>query len=130
MHRWRKQESDSHGFQAFGDASRRQSDIDSQRLNYISRSTLRSIATIAMLCDPDTRPGHGERGGSRDVESSAGIAAGAAGIDQRVAFCPADVEREVMHLQRRRCLANRFSEANDLLHCFAFHVKSDKERSD
>ena len=83
-----------------------------------------------MLSHSHPGTGYSQRGRSRDVEGSAGIAPGPAGIDQGVAFGAAHIESEIPNLQRRGGLANRFCEADDLFDRLALHVESHQKRCD
>src|SRR5436190_11020878 len=82
-----------------------------------------------MLGNTHTRASYGQSGGSGDVESSTCIATSTTSIDQSVTFSSADIQGEVMNLQRSCSLSDRLGEANDLFDRLPLHVQSDEQRS-
>ena len=93
MHGRGEKKCDADFFQASGQARRRQVDVDAERFHHVGRTAFGSHAAIAVLGDAHARARDDERGRGGDVEGAAGIAAGAAGVDQRVALGAADVKR-------------------------------------
>ena len=78
------QKADADFAQALGGAFRRKLDVDAEGFDHVGRAALRADAAIAMLGDADACSSGHERGRSGDVEGATGVAAGAAGVDQRI----------------------------------------------
>ena len=92
-------------------------------------AAFRGHAAIAMLGDTHTRPSDHEGGCRRNIECAAGIAAGAAGIDQSVAPGTARVEHGVgMKFKRNSSGADGFGESNDFFDRLALHVQRHQQR--
>ncbi len=78
----RKQESDAHLVNAVGDLHRGEVYSYSQRLHQVGTATAAGHRAIAVFSNPQPRPGNHEGHRSGNVEGSAAIPTGAAGIHQ------------------------------------------------
>src|SRR5579884_4120002 len=110
VHRRSKEKRDANFAQAGDELSRCKVDANAERFHHIGRSAFGADAAIAVLGDAHACARGYQGGCSRDIEGAAGIAAGAAGIEQvifslthswaggwiakGVAFGVADVESE------------------------------------
>ena len=105
-----------------------QTDLHAQGLHDVRRTTPGAEAAVAVLGHPHAGAGNDEcrRGG--DVEGAAGVAAGAAGVNQRVPSRSADVQRGVLVKgQRLGRGTHGLGEADDLFHRLTLHVESDQQ---
>ena len=129
MHGGSKKKRDSYLFQAGRDLRRRQVDVHAQRFHHVGGAALRGDAAIAMLGDAHAGSGDDEGGRRRNVECAAGIAAGAAGIDECVASGAAGVENGVaVEFERNGGGANGFGKSDDFFDRLALHVQRHQQR--
>src|SRR5712692_4577663 len=95
MQRRREEERNSYLFETCGKSRGWRVDIHAERFHYIRRAAFGGHAAIAVLGHADARSGHDQRTCSGDIERTAGVAASAAGVDQRVTLGVADVHYRV-----------------------------------
>jgi hypothetical protein len=80
-----------------------------------------------MLGDAYARSRDDEGGGRRNVESTAGIAAGAAGVDKRVAPGAACVENRIgLEFEGNSGGANGLGKSHDFFDRFSLHMQRDQ----
>ena len=107
----------------------RQVDVHAQRFHDVGGAALRGHAAIAVLGDAHAGSGDDEGRCGRNIERAAGIAAGAAGIDERVAPGAAGVEHGVgVEFERNGGGADGFGKSDDFFDRLALHVQRHQQR--
>ena len=80
-----------------------------------------------MLGHAHAGSGDDEGGGGGNIEGAAGVAAGTAGVDQRIPSRAADGQRGILVKRQRLCRgAHRLGEAHDLFDGLALHVQGNQ----
>ena len=129
MHGGGKKKGDSYLFQAGRNLRRWQVDVHTQLFHHVGGTALRSDAAIAVLGDAHAGSGGDKGGRSRNVERAAGVAAGAAGIDERVSFGIAGIENGIaVELEWNGRGADGFGKSDDFFDRFALHVQRHQQR--
>ena len=129
MHGRSEEKRNSHLFEAGGDLRRRQADVHAQGLHHIGGAALRGDAAIAMFGDAHAGAGDDEGCRRRDVEGSAGITAGATGVNESIPASAASVENRVgVKFKRNGGSANGFGESDNFFDRLTFHVQRHQKR--
>ncbi len=122
MHSRREQEPDANlpdrGSRALG----RERHANPQRFQQIRAAAAARNGAVSVFGNAHPCAGHHERRDGGDIKGSRGIAARAAGIEQRLAILPIQVSAH-----RRGDAAHGSSEADQLLRRFPFHAQSHQE---
>ncbi len=139
----RIKKADSNFAQTLRRPLRRELDVDAQSLHHIRRAALRTDAAVPVLGHANARSRCHQRSRRGYVESPAGIAAGAAGVDKRrsiegfieqsITSSPAHrkgIGRRPLDRQRRRRRPDRLGESHNLLDGFALHAQRDQQGRD
>ena len=97
----------------------RQIHANAERFENIRGAAVGADRAIAVFCDAHACACHYESRSGRNIECAARVAAGAAGVDQRLAG------REFAAVRKnwRGMLAHYFGEADQLIDCLAFHAQ-------
>ena len=98
---------------------RREIHANAEGFEHFSGSAMRADRAIAVFRDAHSRARHYESGRGRDIERAASVAAGAAGIDQRLIGWKIAAVRE----NWRGVTAHYRGEADQLVHGLAFHAQ-------
>ena len=129
MHGGGEKKRDSYLFQTGRDLRDRQVDVHAQRFHHVGGAALRGHAAVAMLGDAYAGSSDDEGGCRRNIERAAGIATGAAGIDERVAPGAAGVEDGVgVEFEWNSGGADGFGKSDDFFDRFALHVQGHEQR--
>src|SRR3984885_12484938 len=129
MHGRGEKKGDSYLFEAGGDLRRRQVNVHTQSFHHVGGAALRGDTAIAVFRDTHAGASDDEGGCSRNVEGSAGSAAGAAGIDEGIAAGSTGVENGVgTEFKRRGGGADGFGESYNFFDGLALHVQRYEQR--
>lgn len=122
--RGREKKGDADFVERARDGFGRKIDAKAERFENVGRAAVGADGAIAVFRDANARAGDDESGGCRDVESAAGIAAGAAGVDEDfIGGAAAGAGGE----ERSGVTAHDGGEADEFVDGFAFEAQRGEE---
>ncbi len=123
VHGRREEESDADPFDCGGDSLGREIDAHAEMLEDVRRAAARADRAIAVFGDAHARARNDERCGGRNVERARSVAAGAAGVDERL------IRDAQMTGENRRSVApHGRREADQFVDRLALHAQAGEER--
>jgi len=117
---WRReQEADAHFFDGFRHALGGEVDAHAEVLEHVRGAAARADRTVAVLGHVNALAGYDKCRCGGNVEGAGGVAAGAAGVDERF-----DRERQIAGKNRRSVAAHGGGEADEFVDRFALHAQT------